>query len=639
MANPNIPILNVNLNATNNSDNDTFQPVFENGTLVRKFFAKLVGTNGADIIDALGGNDLVFANDGADFVNGNTGDDTINGGGGDDRLDGGLDNDTINGDAGNDILRGEDGKDTLNGGANNDILEGGIGDDILDGGADDDQLFGGSDNDKLFASQGNDILDGDAGTDIADYSNINEAITLQFTGQAITKQTSTNPAADGTVSKGSLGVDSLFDMETIVGKAGLRNTVDVFGTPSNIAVQVNLGGESLRFTDGTVSRDYIVKNFVNVTGSAQGDNIVGNRSANILSGGGGDDTISGGGTFGVPPQDTLNGGDGKDILNGANGNDILNGDADKDTLNGGDGNDILNGGSESDIFIASQGNDILNGGTNTNDGQFPFADTADYGSLNQAITLQVNGFDTNGVLATVNKASQGIDSLNGIEQVFAKAGLNNSIDFSNLAAPLSAIGALRVDGNGGNVLIRNGNSTVSQISVANVNKIIGSSQNDGLSLKDFSSSGIQGTIIGGDGDDGLSLAGLQGTLTGDNGNDTLNGSSGNDILLGGNDSDRLIVSRGIDTLTGGADADRFVYNFNNLNDNDKAIITDFSFAEGDKIEIKDSGFGGVTSLSQFSFTNNTLFFDQSPNDNAAAITFAQLQPNSGFNVSQDLIIV
>jgi Ca2+-binding RTX toxin-like protein len=685
VANQNIPNFAVNLNATSKSDNDTFQTVFENGIFVRKFFAKLVGTNGADIIDALDGNDIVFANDGADFVNGNTGDDTINGGGGDDRLDGGTGKDTIKGDTGRDIIRGEDGDDTL------------------DGGADDDQLFGGLNNDKLFGSQGNDILDGDAGSDIADYSNINEAITFKVIGQAIT-----NPAAgDGMVSKGSLGQDSLFDMELIVGKAGLQNTIDLSGTqfPINDVI-VNLSNGFLNFASENSTKLYLTQNFVNVTGSFQHETIIGNDLANILSGGsggqdiiegaGGNDTINGDGTVnGGSGDDTINGrgtlnggadndtitvanGSGGSTVNGDSGNDIINGNSSNDKLNGGDGDDVLNGNGGGDIldggngndilsggrfYIGSQGNDIFNGpGTNTIANS---AIEANYSNLDRGIAIQVNEVNANQLLMTVNKGDLGIDSLTNVGRILSdtlngeNGILTNSIDFSTLAGSFSVKGNVNV-ANGGVRILDAANVQVGFVNANNITKVIGTAQNDDLQISNISGntsaflSGGDGndilkvigsgsgvaTMDGGDGNDildaGNSTNGIKTILIGGEGDDILNGDINADTLTGGTGVDRLTGKRGADILTGGADADRFVYN---SNQEGKDLITDFSFAEGDKIEIKDSGFAGVTTFNSFSFTNNTLFFDASSTDTVAAVALAQLQPNSGFNVSQDLVIV
>ncbi|WP_436124700.1 Ig-like domain-containing protein, partial [Aminobacter sp. LjRoot7] len=99
------------------------------------------------------------------------------------------------------------------------------------------------------------------------------------------------------------------------------------------------------------------------------------------------------------------------------------------------------------------------------------------------------------------------------------------------------------------------------------------------------------TLLGEDGNDTLNgLNGLADLLSGGRGDDTLTGNSGNDILFGGSgadslfgggDNDILIGGSGQDLLSGGTGADTF--KLENLDMAD--IITDYSGAEGDKIDL------------------------------------------------------
>ncbi|GAA6623638.1 calcium-binding protein [Scytonema sp. NUACC26] len=99
-------------------------------------------------------------------------------------------------------------------------------------------------------------------------------------------------------------------------------------------------------------------------------------------------------------------------------------------------------------------------------------------------------------------------------------------------------------------------------------------------------------LYGDDGDD---------ILTGWIGNDYLLGGYGNDYLDGGLDNDLLYGGTGSDTLIGGSGADKFYFYswFEGID-----IIKDFSYTEGDKIQISKSGFG-VSSTSQFRYDNFT----------------------------------
>lgn len=78
-------------------------------------------------------------------------------------------------------------------------------------------------------------------------------------------------------------------------------------------------------------------------------------------------------------------------------------------------------------------------------------------------------------------------------------------------------------------------------------------------------------------------------MHGGNGAGYVTGGAGHDDLYGGADNDRLWGNGGLDHLTGDAGADRF--NFLNASGG-LDTITDFSQAEGDKLVMDPSGFGG-----------------------------------------------
>lgn len=112
------------------------------------------------------------------------------------------------------------------------------------------------------------------------------------------------------------------------------------------------------------------------------------------------------------------------------------------------------------------------------------------------------------------------------------------------------------------------------------------------------------TLVGGSGNDYMygyagndSLEGLGGndTLYGHDGNDTLiggdgddylAGQEGDDILHGGAGNDLLGAGPGNDTLTGGAGADRFFFAQPFEPAMNLHVITDFSRAEGDYIDLR-----------------------------------------------------
>lgn len=118
----------------------------------------IIGTDKSEKIIGTDGNDLIFALGGSDKVLGKKGHDCIVGGDGHDTLYGQDGNDVILGGEGSDSLRGNDGKDYLYGGPGSDSLKGGNGNDFL---------YGGDNSDSLKGDNGNDLLDGEEGSDTA----------------------------------------------------------------------------------------------------------------------------------------------------------------------------------------------------------------------------------------------------------------------------------------------------------------------------------------------------------------------------------------------------------------------------------------------------------------------------------------
>ena len=115
---------------------------------------------GDDIINAGAGADTVFGDDGNDLINLGQGRDTAYAGAGDDFVSGGKGKDTISGGSGNDELRGNEGTDRLLGGSGNDELRGGQKADVLKGNAGSDTLLGGTHPDTLDGGRGLDAYNG-----------------------------------------------------------------------------------------------------------------------------------------------------------------------------------------------------------------------------------------------------------------------------------------------------------------------------------------------------------------------------------------------------------------------------------------------------------------------------------------------
>jgi predicted extracellular nuclease len=80
----------------------------------------VLGTNGDDLLRGTNGPDVIHALGGDDEVRGLNGDDVVCGGAGDDRVSGGNGDDVLLGGAGDDVLHGDNGDDTVTGGLGED---------------------------------------------------------------------------------------------------------------------------------------------------------------------------------------------------------------------------------------------------------------------------------------------------------------------------------------------------------------------------------------------------------------------------------------------------------------------------------------------------------------------------------------
>ncbi|MCP9886292.1 calcium-binding protein, partial [Synechococcus sp. ATX 2A4] len=144
-------------------------------------------------------------------------------------------------------------------------------------------------------------------------------------------------------------------------------------------------------------------------------------------------------------------------------------------------------------------------------------------------------------------------------------------------------------------------------------------------------------INGGTQSDSLRGNALNNTLRGFGGNDRLEGRAGNDTLIGG---------PGNDTLIGGSGADTFRFDAPLNATTNRDTITDFSIAQGDRIELENSVFtalpttgtlapaafriGATATIAAHRILYNSatglLSYDSDGNGGTAAIAFATLTP-------------
>ncbi|WP_035851728.1 Ig-like domain-containing protein [Deefgea rivuli] len=114
----------------------------------------LIGTNGNDVIQGMGGKDRIIAGAGNDTLTGDWGDDFINGGSGNDVIDGRGGKNTIYGGSGNDLIKADYGADFIDAGDGDDVVRASGGGNDIRGGKGNDQLFADWDNDTYHYARG-----------------------------------------------------------------------------------------------------------------------------------------------------------------------------------------------------------------------------------------------------------------------------------------------------------------------------------------------------------------------------------------------------------------------------------------------------------------------------------------------------
>jgi Ca2+-binding RTX toxin-like protein len=627
-----------------------------------------------DYILALGGADTLNGGGGNDRLYGGSGADTIRGGEGSDILDGGDDLQLVATDSDNSIdhLFGEAGNDTLRGKAGDDVLDGGIGADNLYGGDGHDTLFSNSNDGPSYLVEtladvaredGGGVMDGGAGNDTIvtshDFSGtmtiiggsgtdtlafgrdsnfFNGPTTLTNTVDLLTESGTTvfnstlvvreieNIDGDGyndvfrgnneaNVLRGFGGNDRLQGRggaDTLDGGAG----IDVADYSGSLDVDIDL----TRATQiGSHAQGDVLIGIEEVDGSAFGDKIRGNTSANYLFGAGGNDLLEGRGG-----ADTLNGGAGIDTasyesstsgvtvrlddvvagtassatgghatgdtlisienlvgsahadlltgssinnrIEGGGGADEIHGLAGADVLSGGDGNDVIVGGQQNDVIDGGFGNDTLSGGDHVDTVSFESWDpTGIFVQLDEQIRIELgNGNALGSATRTVTNRVTGatsteIDSLSSFENV---TGSNRGETI------LGNSGVNVLEGRGGNDTLvgRGGNDTLDGGSGVDTADYDLNSARVVVTLRD----GADGTAVESGAtqstDTLRNIENVRGSafnddIFGNRENNRLSGGRGDDNISGGDGDDVLIggAQTDIDRLTGGAGRDTFLY--------------------------------------------------------------------------------
>ena len=611
----------------------------------------LIGGLGSDVmvVDDLTDRTLENANEGTDTVRASlswaldanienltlTGSDALNGTGNE------LDN-TIVGNGASNTLLGLAGNDTLDGRGGGDLLEGGGGDDTY--------ILGGSDDTIVeLASSGNDtVLAGFSYTIGANLENITLTGTddISATGNELANVISGNSAANVLI--GELGDDTY-----VVDNVGDR-TIEAAGGGTD-TVRASL--------DWTLAEEVenlqLVGSFaINGTGNALANRLDGNDADNILNGAADADVLAGrkgNDTYVVDnsaDQVIENANEGRDLVLasvsftlGANvenvtltgsaainafGNantNVIRGNAGANVLDGGAASDDMDGGEGSDLYLVSAirdhiGNEIHDSGTTGTDelrvtaqasgtvslgafetgidrivigtGTSAEADTSGTAAVNVSATRSAIGLTLIGNAGsnqiTGTKFADVIDGNAGADKL--AGGLGDDVYYVDNSADY-----VREGSSGGNDTVY---SSVSFVLRTSVETLILT----GVSAIDATGNGLANTIVGNDAANRIDGGKGDDLVDGQDGNDVLIGGAGNDQLTAGAGDDILSGGLGNDTLIGGEGADTFRFDFLLRSTSGSDIITDFSAAEGDKIQFtlaqfKALGATGTITADQF----------------------------------------
>ena len=345
-----------------------------------------------------------------------------------------------------------------------DILRGTPEADVLWGGMGDDQLNGGAGDDRLIGGPGADAINGGPGMDIASYTMSPEGVHVDL-NTSFTRDIDERPAVRGGDAEG----DSLTGIEAI-------------------------------------------------WGSAFGDILMGDFSANHLFGNAGNDRIQGGDgndlLRGGPDNDRLEGDEGNDNLYGDEGGDLLLGGEGMDTLFGGKGDDELRGGDGNDVLEGGMGADELTGGGGMN--------TAAYSMSSEGVMVDLRYQTTKDdpmIKAPMGGHAMG-DTLTGISHLRGSTHDDTLIGTDMMMGDNPATTDVTEDDH--------------PLPNTGMNMLFGNMGNDmlkGMGGKDTLHGGKgMDTLYGGMGDD---------TLKGEMGDDALKGEEGDDTLVGGPGADKL----------------------------------------------------------------------------------------------------
>ncbi len=474
-------------------------------------------------------------------------------------------------------LRGNQSDNVLTGNDAVNVLNGGEGSNTLDGGAGADTLVGGKGNDTYFVDNALDVVSDAAGQDTIRSSiswNLGkpgiEALVL--TGTANINATGTDAwntlvgnTADNTLAGGrgndlyglAGGHDTIIDTgenDTVYFTSYVDSSTAVFSRDGrDLLMGYGTGGDDVRVIDYFADVTSLVETFVFGDGVVYGFPGIATLLG-IPYGTQGSDTITG-----KAGDDYIHGLTGFDIISGGDGNDVLNGGSGNDTISGGDGNDTLDGGNGLDAGAA------IDNYSNTNTLDGGAGDDVIYGGLYGGGDLIRGGDGDDTIIQRGNHEMYGGD---GDDTYVLQNGGGTLLE--NAGEGYDTI-----------VLTPASHGYVITLSASEVEKLVlsGPFRTDGYGN------------------------GLDNVITGNDAANKIGGGGGDDTLAG---------RGGLDRLTGGAGADVFVFEAASAFAS-RDIVTDFSVAQGDRLDIHDLliAYDPLQSVTSYvDIANNVLRIDR-----------------------------
>jgi Ca2+-binding RTX toxin-like protein len=519
----------------------------------------------------------------------------------------GTDSVTVTGNALNNVITGNGAANSLTGAGGNDTLNGGAGIDTLTGGDGSDTYTIETVGDLVVETNPTSATGGidTVLSSLAAYTLTTNVENLTLTGAAISgtgnglNNRITGNAA-GNVLNGGAGIDTL--------TGGDGNDAYVIETVGDLIIESNpnaaTGGTDRVVTSiaNTTLTDNVENLFlagaaINGTGNGLNNIIAGNAVANSLNGAGGNDSIA-----------------------GAGGNDTLNGGAGIDTLTGGDGSDTYSIETVGDLVVETNAI-AATGGIDT-----VLSSLAAYTLTDNVENLTLTGAAISGTGNALNNRITGNAAGNVLN---GGAGIDTLIGGDgNDAYVIETVGDLIIESN-------------PNAATGGTDRVVTSIANTTLT-DNVENLFLAGAAINGTGN------GLNNIIAGNASANSLNGAGGIDSLVGG---------AGNDTLTGGLAADTFRFDAPLNAATNRDVITDFTLAQSDRIQLENSVFTSLTTTgtlaaAAFTFgasattadhrilyntTTGLLAFDSDGTGAATAIAFATLTPGLGLSSASFIV--